>query len=396
MPRALGTTVTLEPGEPLGRYDQYLLLSDVLFEAGKQTSNVHLEQLATSFGHDILNLAVLAGRLLWYEGVSPDVWRSHDLIPVSVDIETYFVMLQEACDVMADVIVTLAIKKKGQAPYDSFHQLKNWIARNPNRLNDQFGFVGNPLPWFNVVNDVRTKLVHRGGMVWVYTNRLQFQWSVHGEQWKGIRRLTNENFLLPELKSLTRALLRFSRRLARAVSEFTGVVAPRTHVINGVFVPALRHLFTYEVPHRSKRLVLAGKCLAACGDYAVAADIGYPDGFWWEFLISIAELFGNGPHNISVSLGPGDGVSGATGVFNYQNHLHGVLMYDEIGPSQNKWSEARTTFDSFVQAWGWLESAVLVGQTLTVELRKDVEVKPIVGLDGTKTASLAFHQLLGI
>lgn len=41
--------------------------------------------LETGTGHDVLNIAALAGRLLWYEGVTPEMWRSHDLIAVAVD-----------------------------------------------------------------------------------------------------------------------------------------------------------------------------------------------------------------------------------------------------------------------------------------------------------------------
>jgi hypothetical protein len=86
-----------------------------------------LKQLAHSFGHDVLNLATLAGRLLWYEGVTPDMWRSHDLVAVAVDAEAYFVMLQTACDIMADVVPTLGARP-GQAPSDSFHKLNGLAA----------------------------------------------------------------------------------------------------------------------------------------------------------------------------------------------------------------------------------------------------------------------------
>jgi len=81
----------------------------------------------------VLNIATLAGRLLWYEGVAPDTWRSHDLIAVSVDAEAYYVMLQSACDIMADVIATLGAKK-GQAPSESFHKLNEWALKSSARL----------------------------------------------------------------------------------------------------------------------------------------------------------------------------------------------------------------------------------------------------------------------
>jgi hypothetical protein len=125
---ALGTTIERNRREVHGPFEYYLRLSDAL--SNRPDDSGHLKQLAHSFGNDILNLATLAGRLLWYEGVTPDMWRSHDLIAVAVDIEAYFVMLQTACDIMADVISTLGAKSK-QAPSDSFHRLNEWIQKGP-------------------------------------------------------------------------------------------------------------------------------------------------------------------------------------------------------------------------------------------------------------------------
>lgn len=86
---ALGTTVERDRRERLSRFEYYLRLADALFNRADDSG--HLRQLGHSFGHDVLNLATLAGRLLWYEGVTPDMWRSHDLVAVGVDAETYLV-----------------------------------------------------------------------------------------------------------------------------------------------------------------------------------------------------------------------------------------------------------------------------------------------------------------
>lgn len=107
--------------------------------------------------------------------------------------------------------------------------------------------------------------------------------------------------------------------------DLTGARARRTHVISGVFVPALRHLFTYRSPSASKRLVLVGKCLAECGDYATAAQFDYPNGFWWRFLVNLAELFSSGPDYLSAPLGTSGRVHDCKIVFSYRNRLHGVL-----------------------------------------------------------------------
>jgi hypothetical protein len=159
---ALGVPVDITRGDALNRFQFYLDLADALF-CKEHPGSAHLKELADSFSHDVLNLAALAGRMLWYEGVTPDVWHSHDLIAVSVDLEAYYVMLQCACDIMADVIVTLGVPKKGQGPSDSFHRLNQWASKNPARLDPLYReLVAQPLPWFDEINSIRTGLVHRG------------------------------------------------------------------------------------------------------------------------------------------------------------------------------------------------------------------------------------------
>src|SRR5260370_41895981 len=125
---ALGTTVERDRRQSLSRFEYYLRLADALSNRADESG--HLKQLAHSFGRDILNLATLAGRLLWYEGVTPDMWRSHDLVAVAVDAEAYFVMLQQACDIMADVIPTLGTKPS-QHPSTRFLNLNHRRTHNP-------------------------------------------------------------------------------------------------------------------------------------------------------------------------------------------------------------------------------------------------------------------------
>src|SRR5579862_9369088 len=121
--RALGKLVEVKLDEELSRHDYYLPIADVLIAASAASQAdyaEHLAELAYSYADDILNLANLASRLLWFEGVTPDLWRSPDLVSVGVDTSSYFVTLQTACDIMADAIATLGAKK-GQAPTESFH-----------------------------------------------------------------------------------------------------------------------------------------------------------------------------------------------------------------------------------------------------------------------------------
>jgi len=236
---ALGVPTYINRTKPLSRFQMYLGLADAL--ACKQHSDSgHLSELADSFGHDVLNLAALAGRLLWYEGVTPEIWRSHDVIAVSVDSESYYVMLQSACDIMADVIVTLGAKKKGQAPSESFHKLNEWAPKNLNRLDPAYHMVAANLPWFGKINSTRTGFIHRGKKMVVYTDRVTFNWGK----------------LIPTFKSLTQSVLEFSERLSLVVtSNEERQKSSRKKIIDGVYVPALHHLLKeYEVPQESEKL----------------------------------------------------------------------------------------------------------------------------------------------
>jgi hypothetical protein len=67
--RVLGTTIEVARRERLSRFQYYLQLTDALSKCSDPYG--HLKELADSFGHDLLNLATLAGRLLRYEGVVP-------------------------------------------------------------------------------------------------------------------------------------------------------------------------------------------------------------------------------------------------------------------------------------------------------------------------------------
>lgn len=63
------------------------LLSDLVERNINGPDASTFSQIAHSLAHDLLNLATLAGRLLWYEGVTPDMSRSPDLVAIAVDTE---------------------------------------------------------------------------------------------------------------------------------------------------------------------------------------------------------------------------------------------------------------------------------------------------------------------
>jgi hypothetical protein len=311
---ALGVPTEIPRTDDLTRYEFYLGLGDALFCRAKSSSDGHLEELARAFGYDVLNLAVLAGRLLWCEGVTPDTWRSHDLISVGVDVEAYYVMLQCACDIMADVIATLGAKK-GQAPWESFHALNQWALRNPERLTPEFRIVAAELPWFDKINSQRTKIVHRGEKYHLATNRVSF----------------NGGDLLPSLRDLTQAMLGFSEQLGRIVlPEAERKHFPEKRVIDGVYVPALSHLLEkYRVPDKSKELKLAAKCLLTCGGYVEAAFVTYPDGYWWTVLTTIAFALDTGPFAADIPVNIGGEIEGCSFAFSSKGMSCAFLAYDQ-------------------------------------------------------------------
>jgi hypothetical protein len=264
--RALGTTIEIDRREPLSRFEYYLHLTDALSNCPDPSG--HLKELSDSFGHDILNLATLAGRLLWYEGVVPTTRRAYEVVAVSVDSEAYFVMLQTACDIMADVVSTLGGVVRS-TPFESFHNLNQWALRNPGRVKPGFRFLVGRHAWFDQINGIRTKLVHRGGDSWIYTDRARFHWDI---MFPG-KRVGPGTFLLSLLQRLTGSALEFSKILAETVMPRMKLQQlPTKTVISGAYVPALHHLLEkYKVPPRRGRLLNA-KCLAMCQDDPIRPD----------------------------------------------------------------------------------------------------------------------------
>jgi hypothetical protein len=75
MIKALGKIVKLKKARPVSIHDFHLPLCDILLDLVEQdidgSSALRFSQLAHSLSHDFINLATLAGQLLWYEGVTP-------------------------------------------------------------------------------------------------------------------------------------------------------------------------------------------------------------------------------------------------------------------------------------------------------------------------------------
>jgi hypothetical protein len=350
MPRALGKFVKLRKNEKLSRYHYYLRLPDLLMDVVERDSGApqaeRLGELAHSFAQDVLNLAVLASRLLWHEALTPDMSRSPDLVAVGTDTESYFLFLKAACDVLAEMAVEVGVEpaRRGQVRSESFDKLSKWIRENPSRIDSKFQFLGEEVPWFNELHGIRTNLAHRGFDMLIYTDRIRFSFLTapfgrietrllresQGQPAESRRHTLTP--LLPLVKRLTVSMLGVSGQLATAALAHLGLEAPsRTHALCGVYVPGLHGLDSYEPPVESPRLKIIVDCLHHSGEYLAASKLGFPDGYWWQFLIGLSEHFGISPADIGRFVeGPPDVLVDWRIIFVVGGERFGIVARDMI------------------------------------------------------------------
>ncbi len=331
MTRALASLVKLRDEDAL-TWDYYPLpLCDILLDLVERDIDgpdaLILSQIAHSLGHDFLNLATLAGKLLWCEAVTPHMSRSTDLVAISVDAESYLVFLRSACDVMALALVHFGVepRKRGTVSGDSFHRLLNWTMKGPDRINyfyESFRFFVQHSDWFMELKDIRDKLVHQGFNLNTYTDRALLELILmpsgeaelkllHGGYKQEDYREDKPRFrrypLISFLKGLTLNVLGLAKQIALAIAKQRECEPSRTHLLNGVYVPALHHLASYKQPVKRRllqpaelhRMHIAAWYLLQAGDYLSSLSYSYPDGFCWRFLIRFSEFFKNPPAYIS-------------------------------------------------------------------------------------------------
>jgi hypothetical protein len=319
------------------KHQFYVSLCDILLDLVERDKTgpdaLEFSAIGHSLARDFLNLAALAGRLLWYEAVTPDTSRSPDLVAIAVDTETCFVSLRAACDILARAFWKFCVdpKKRGQLPKEkkeeketaaSLRAMLLWARDNPQRLRENFRFLPNHFNWFMKMRGDRDKIVHDGHYLVIYTERDFFQFfllpggvaelqQLHGGYREEHHYNNNPRIvrapLLSWLKKLTMDVLGLADELARSIETQLGVKCSKTHVLDGVYVPALHHLMAYEQPspgysldetEMRRRHVSAWHLLNA-GDYLSSIERGYPDGHWWKFLMRLCELFPNPPALVS-------------------------------------------------------------------------------------------------
>jgi hypothetical protein len=334
MAYALASLIEIK-NRDITRHEFRLPLCDLLQDLVKQDIDGpdarKFSEITHSLAHDVLNVAVLAGRLLWYEGVTPNMTRSLDLVAIAVDTESYLVLLRTAYDIITKAIVHFGVeaRNRGQIPSDSFNSLKSWIENKkyPGRINkfhEPFRFFVDHFDRFVELKDLRDRIIHQGHRPIIYTERVRFefflvptgvvelQW-LHGGYKQEDHREDKPRFkrvpLLSFLREHTSFVLELTNQLCQAIEKQQSIRRSGNHVISGVYVPALHHLLAYkEPPERNDsnpnqperlRRGIAALFLLKAGDYLSAVERGYPDGFWWRFVMRICEMFLDPPTYMS-------------------------------------------------------------------------------------------------
>lgn len=430
MARALGSLVKLRDEDALS-WDYYPLpLCDILLDLVEEDINsphaLTISQIAHSLAHDFLNLAVLAGKLLWYESVTPDMSRSTDLVAISVDAESYLVFLRSACDVMALALVHFGVEphRRGTVPKgDSFHGLLSWAKKNPTRIEffyEPFRFFIQHSQWFMQLKDIRDKLVHEGYNLNIYTDRHLLELFLmpsgeaelqllHGgykqEDYDENKPRFRRYPLLSFLRGLTLNVLGLAKQIAAAIAKQRDYEPSRTHLLNGLYVPALHHLTFYREPckrhkietSKAHRLHIAAWYLLQATDYLSSLTYGYPDGFWWRFLIRFSEFFKDPPTYISSPEHVGSWILKSWRLVFREGELSYALSVRDFVLGEPEWIKAaKDDLSKFAAARGACRAVLVANRVLhtaTSLISETFLIDLVIESDPNMAAERAFAAL---
>jgi hypothetical protein len=418
MIQALGKIVRLREGHPLSKHDFSLPLSDILLNLVERDihgpSALSFSQHANSFAHDFIHLATLAGQLLWYVSVAPVRTGTPDSLRISLTAESYFVCLRSAYDIIAAIIVDTCVdpKKRGQVPGDSFHRLIEWAKANPARVQDDLRFLTAPRDSFMELRGIRDKLIHSGYDLLVYTDDIapSFGMMDTGEVDLHFLRSPGEPLknkvqiapLMPFLQKHTKEVLSLADQVANVISGQQGHTASQTHVLNGVYIPALNHILLYEEPIRremtaeekSRRKIKAWYLYKA-GDYLESLNFGFPDSFWLRFTVRVSELFGEKPPlYVSKPEYPryrdSEILIGWKLIFSYGDKHFGLFVRDAVGLDGEEPAKLKVQLDEF-KARFELEAAAII---LNSDLPPEYQLADFVGDSDPISAAQTVFNLL--
>jgi hypothetical protein len=423
--RALGKTITLKLGQPLTKHDFLLSLSDVLLDIvendlyGPQAEPS--AKLGCSLAHDFINLGTIAGQLLWLVDTAPVRTGTPDSLSISLYAESYLMHLRSACDVIATIIHTFCIenKKKGQVQNESFNDLIDWIEKNPSRAPDDLKFlVQHKDDWFSKMRSIRDKLVHHRFDINIFTNEIapSFSTMSTGEIHLHLLRKPGEFLdppltltpLMPFLKHATCGLLNLADKTAEVIIARTKHVPSKKHVINGVYIPALHHMLSYEEPSKEeipedekRRRKIKARYLLEAGNYLRAVNLGHPDSFWLQCAVLIEELFGEPPYHSSIPKHPkyrdGEALIGWQIHFKKMECEYVVVFQDSVHLEKpDELERAKQVLHTFKQEGG-LAGIVLVSNTTSLSKKipaAQVFDGLVIEADATQAADRAYAALM--
>lgn len=418
MIQAIGKIVRLKQSRPLSKHDFPLSVSDILLDLVEKdihgSSALLFSQLANSFAHDFVNLATLAGQLLWYVSVAPVRTGTPDSLPISLTAESYFVFLRSTYDVIASIIVEVCLdpKKGGKVRAQSFHKLIKRVRAEPTTVPESLRFLTDYWDLFMKLRGIRDDLVHFGYDLLVYTDDVapSFGLMSTGEMDLHFLRSPGEPLknkvqtipLMPFLNENTKHVLSLADRVADVIAEQRGQSPSQTHVLNGVYIPALNHILSYKEPIRremtteekSRRKIRAW-FLYKAGDYLESLNYGFPDGFWLPFVVCVTELFGERPPlYVSKPQYPryrdSETLIEWRLVFSHEDKHFGLLLRDAAGLHVEEQSKLKDQLDQF-KARFELQAAALV---LNSELSPEYQFAGFVGhSDPNSAAQMVFNRL---
>jgi hypothetical protein len=135
--------------------------------------------------------------------------------------------------------------------------------------------------------------------------------------------------------------------------------------------------------------------LHQCEDYHTAARLGFPDGYWWPFLIGLSEHFVSRPDYIGpFTEGPPDVLVDLKIIFAADGKKLGIVGRDMIASDKTWLQGAQENLEKFV-AEAQLEKAALVTRVAhSASGALGTPAFPLVVSDQPQTAARTAFELL--
>jgi hypothetical protein len=185
--------------------------------------------------------------------------------------------------------------------------------------------------------------------------------------------------------------------LAQAIEQQLELQRSKTHVLSGVYVPALHHLMSYVEPAKSyerdaaakRRGLVTAWYLQRAGDYLNSANRGYPGGFWWQFVMHISAMFDKPPTYVSRPSFGNCGVLLEWNLVFVAGDLNlAVSLRDNVSNKEDWLKIVKNNLDEFAKAAD-AHRAILVANTLVLDGESSniaenhdflvIETDPIIG-----------------